>query len=97
MKKYIFPYIFLLAGTGCFLSYWLIGSKVGEDGTLIEPFFLIPFGFIAVSLGVILGALISGSSLFKEPKLLDRLTFGIMTMIIGVFLIYLFVVTVILG
>lgn len=48
-----------LASVGCFVSYNMIGSHLAADGTLIEPFALIPlfyiFGFIALLSGIILG------------------------------------------
>jgi hypothetical protein len=37
---------FILAGLGCLIAYSLIGSSVAEDGTLVEPFFLIPVAWI---------------------------------------------------
>lgn len=50
----------VLACIGCFVSYNLIGSYVAADGTLVEPFALIPlfyiFAFIAVLSGIVLGA-----------------------------------------
>lgn len=45
MKKYILILIPFLISVGCFLTYTLIGSKITENGTLIEPFFLIPIGW----------------------------------------------------
>ena len=36
----------ILAGLGCVIAYSVIGSSVAEDGTLIEPFFLIPIAWI---------------------------------------------------
>ena len=35
------------------LSFNLIGSKVDKNGTLQEPFFLIPFGYLSFALGII--------------------------------------------
>ena len=37
---------FILAGLGCVIAYSVIGSSVAEDGTLVEPFFLIPIAWI---------------------------------------------------
>ena len=37
---------FILAGLGCLIAYSVIGSSVAEDGTLVEPFFLIPIAWI---------------------------------------------------
>ena len=36
----------ILAGLGCVIAYSVIGSSVAEDGTLVEPFFLIPVAWI---------------------------------------------------
>ena len=36
----------LLAGLGCLVAFSLIGSTVTEDGTLEEPFFLIPIAWL---------------------------------------------------
>ncbi|WP_045520130.1 DUF3955 domain-containing protein [Neobacillus niacini] len=48
----IFGSLFILAGIGCLVSFNIIGSKVLPDGTLSEPFFLIPMGFLIGFLGV---------------------------------------------
>ncbi|MDU4892129.1 MAG: DUF3955 domain-containing protein [Clostridium sp.] len=56
MKKYIPSGVFLGLAIVCAVAFNVIGSKVLEDGTLVEPFFLIPMMwlFIAIS-GITLG------------------------------------------
>jgi hypothetical protein len=41
----------LLAGLACFVAFALIGSSVADDGTLVEPFFLIPIGWLLALTG----------------------------------------------
>ena len=36
----------IVAGLGCFVAFSVIGSEVAEDGTLVEPFFLIPVAWL---------------------------------------------------
>lgn len=53
MKKYLLNLIpFIIAGT-CFLAYNVIGSEVLADGTLSEPFFLIPIANLFVLIGLV--------------------------------------------
>ena len=42
-----------LAVMVCFLSYHIIGAKVLSDGTLVEPFALIPIGYLFVLVFII--------------------------------------------
>lgn len=59
MKKNILNIIpFLLAG-GCIIAYNIIGSEVLSDGTLVEPFYLIPTAwlFFVIGLGGLIGRL----------------------------------------
>lgn len=53
MKKYILSLIPFILSIGCFAAFNMIGSKVLEDGTLSEPFFLIPLGFLFFLIGMI--------------------------------------------
>ncbi|SHM89696.1 Protein of unknown function [Anaerosporobacter mobilis DSM 15930] len=53
MKKYLLNVIpFIIAGI-CFLSYNVIGSEVLADGTLSEPFYLIPMAYLFVLIGLV--------------------------------------------
>jgi hypothetical protein len=45
---------FTALGLGCFLAFTVIGSSVAEDGTLVEPFFLIPIAWLLLLIGGIL-------------------------------------------
>jgi len=49
--KYKIAITFLVLGILCFLSFLLIGSETDENGILIEPFFLIPIGWLFLFLG----------------------------------------------
>ncbi|EEL19619.1 hypothetical protein bcere0017_56320 [Bacillus cereus Rock1-3] len=31
----------------------MIGSKVAADGTLVEPFYLLPIGYLLIAIGII--------------------------------------------
>jgi len=42
-----------LAAMICFIAYNVIGAKVLPDGTLVEPFALIPIGYIFVLVFII--------------------------------------------
>jgi hypothetical protein len=52
-KKQIGPLLFLLAGIGCITAYKAIGSSVAQDGTLTEPFALIPIGYFLITVGIV--------------------------------------------
>ena len=45
----------MLAGLGCVIAFQVIGSSVADDGTLVEPFFLIPIAWLLFLAGGILG------------------------------------------
>ena len=49
--------VMILAGVGCFLLFSVIGSTVGSDGILQEPFFLVPIGYLFLLLGLIGGVI----------------------------------------
>lgn len=53
MKKYIFSMVSGLIGLICFVAYNIIGVKVLADGSLVEPFGLIPIGLLFIFIGVI--------------------------------------------
>ncbi len=54
-----------LSGLGCFVAFAAIGSNVAEDGTLVEPFFLIPIGWLLLFTGGILAIATFIKSRFK--------------------------------
>ena len=45
---------FLVIGIICFLVFYLIDSKVDENGIIQEPFFLLPVGFTSLLLSIFL-------------------------------------------
>ena len=53
-NKYKIATSLLVFGIICFVSFYLIGSEVDENGYLNEPFFLLPIGFICICLSMIL-------------------------------------------
>jgi hypothetical protein len=52
MKR--FSIALMLAGIGCAIAFEVIGSSVSDNGTLVEPFFLIPIAWLLFLLGGIL-------------------------------------------
>lgn len=63
MKKYAITSAFL--GIICFASYFIIGATVLEDGTLNEPFALLPMGYFFVFVSIVLLVL---EYIFKKSK-----------------------------
>ncbi|MDR4986840.1 hypothetical protein CN491_26510 [Bacillus cereus] len=53
MKKYMLALIPLILGIGCLVSFNMMGSKVATDGTLVEPFYLLPMGYSLMAISVI--------------------------------------------
>ncbi|MEG1256236.1 DUF3955 domain-containing protein [Clostridium sp.] len=53
MKKYRLTLIPFVLSVACIIVYNIIGSEVAADGTLIEPFFLIPIGWLFFGIGII--------------------------------------------
>jgi hypothetical protein len=49
-----------------FIFYNLIGSSVATDGTLTEPFFLIPVGWLLLALSFV--SIICASVFYKYKK-----------------------------
>jgi hypothetical protein len=67
MKKiYLVALIPLVLGIGCFITYNVIGAEVAIDGTLIEPFSLLPIGWGLIVLGVACSIILSAVSLFDK-------------------------------
>ena len=46
LRRYWFPVASSASGLACHTTYNAIGSYVADDGTLVEPFALIPIGFL---------------------------------------------------
>lgn len=92
MKKYLFTMIPFILGIICFVSYNIIGSEIAPDGTLIEPFGLIPIGFLLISLSIIVSFIMSTWALFHNPTKIDKVAFGISIALILLSASYLFLV-----
>lgn len=50
MKR--FAVALIVSGLGCFVAFVVIGSSVAENGTLVEPFFLIPIAWFLFLAGI---------------------------------------------
>ncbi|WP_041421689.1 DUF3955 domain-containing protein [Shewanella sediminis] len=48
------PLLFFSLGLVCQFTFYLIGSRVDENGFLIEPFGLLPISWMFISLGLVL-------------------------------------------
>ena len=45
----------MVLGVACFATYGIIGAHVAPDGTLVEPFALLPIGYLLVAAGIVWG------------------------------------------
>ncbi|TCZ80738.1 DUF3955 domain-containing protein [Paenibacillus albiflavus] len=52
--KYIPALMLFIVGIACLIAYRIIGAKVGIDGSLVEPFYLIPIGYLFVGIGIVI-------------------------------------------
>ncbi|MBU5590222.1 DUF3955 domain-containing protein [Clostridium sp. MSJ-4] len=68
MKKYTFSLISLIISFGCIAAYGIIGSKVAPDGTLIEPFFLIPMFWLFALIAAISALIVKVCPFFYKSK-----------------------------
>ncbi|WP_312475021.1 DUF3955 domain-containing protein [Neobacillus sp.] len=67
-KKYLLASTPIFLGVICMISYFMIGSRVEPDGTLVEPFFLIPLSYLFVFSGIIALLFVAIVSVFKKSK-----------------------------
>lgn len=83
MKKiYLISVVTFVIGIICFIVYFIIGSHVAPDGALIEPFGLIPLGWLFTVTGVAL-VVILGICLWFHKKL--NTTQKVITTLVGIF------------
>jgi len=68
MKKYSLAIISVILGIGCMVAYSIIGSEVAPDGILVEPFFLIPIGYLFFAIGIIFSLVVSITAFIRKPK-----------------------------
>ena len=67
MKKiYWIAIIPFVLGIGCFITYNVIGAEIATDGTLVEPFVLLPVGWGLIAIGL------AGSIILSVKSLFDR-------------------------
>ncbi|MTI65620.1 MAG: DUF3955 domain-containing protein [Firmicutes bacterium] len=67
--KNFFALIIFIIGSGCAIIYNIIGSEVSSDGTLVEPFFLIPLSYFFIAISIVIGLL---SVILKFKKINDE-------------------------
>ena len=67
MKRYILNLIPFILTAGCLIGYNIIGSEVLSDGTLVEPFYLIPTAWLFLFIGII-GVIINLVVYLKNKK-----------------------------
>lgn len=68
MKKYLLSIISFFISIVCILSYNVIGSSVAPDGTLIEPFYLIPMSWLFLIIGLVSLIIVFVVSHLKNKK-----------------------------
>lgn len=70
-KKYLLASTPIFLGVLCLIISSLIGSRVEPDGTLVEPFFLIPLSYLIVFSGMISLLFVAIVSMIKKVKIID--------------------------
>ncbi|PFN09897.1 DUF3955 domain-containing protein [Bacillus cereus] len=68
-NKYLLASTPIFLGILCLVIFNIIGSRVEPDGTLVEPFFLIPLSDLFVFSGIIAILFVAIVSMFKKGKL----------------------------
>lgn len=76
-NKYYYSITSFILGICCFVAYSVIGSKIDADGNLIEPFALIPIGFLLIALSSLGTVVMSAFSLFNKPLKSDKWVFAL--------------------
>ncbi len=65
-KTHLIPLIPLFLGVICFGAYTIIGSGVSPDGSLAEPFYLLPLGWFFFLSATLLAFIIGVRTLLKH-------------------------------
>ena len=65
-NKYLLAATPIVLGVLCLIIYSMMGSSVAPDGTLAEPFFLLPLSYLFVFSGVISVLFVATLSMFKK-------------------------------
>ncbi|MFE3577174.1 DUF3955 domain-containing protein [Lysinibacillus sp. NPDC059133] len=58
----------ILIGVICLIAKAIIGTEVGPDGILQEPWFLVPLGFLLFCLGIISLMFVALISMLKKTQ-----------------------------
>ena len=66
-NKYLLSSIPIVVGIICLIIY-KVSTRIEPDGTLREPFYLLPFGGLLVIIGFVLILFIGIMSLFNKTK-----------------------------
>ena len=61
-RTYLVPLLFLLLGLACHAAFGIIGAEIAPDGRLVEPFFLLPIGYLLYALSIIASLIIRYSN-----------------------------------
>ncbi|KXY37581.1 DUF3955 domain-containing protein [Bacillus mycoides] len=67
-KKYLLASSPIFLGVLCIIMFNIIGSEVKPDGTLVEPFFLIPLAYLFVFTGIIAILFVAVFSMFRKKQ-----------------------------
>ena len=57
-RKYLVPLLLLLLGLACHAAFRIMGAEIAPDGRLVEPFFLLPIGYLLYALSIIASLII---------------------------------------
>lgn len=68
MKKYFLSLISIIITVGCIIAYNIIGVNIAQDGTLIEPFFLIPMAWLFALISVVSALIVKIGYNYKKHK-----------------------------
>jgi len=60
--------VFFFLGIACFMSFHLLGSSVGSDGILVEPFGLLALGWLVLFLSVIGAVVLWVGKMFSNNR-----------------------------
>ncbi len=72
MKIRLFYIVPIVISICCFLVYSLVGSSITEDGALVEPFGLIPIGYLFLVIGIILKYWYNISNYYRIQNVLQK-------------------------
>ena len=67
-KKYLLASSPIFLGVLCIIMFNIIGSEVKPDGTLVEPFYLIPLAYLFVFTGIIAILFVAVFSMFRKKQ-----------------------------